>query len=550
MSSGCDHPECNALSSWVKGGAPVRCSRIKVPKNNKCEIRDCLTQAVYNFDGKSKGRFCSEHKCAGMVNVISKRCNYEGCESLSPGFGHKDSKDRFCAQHKHDDMVNLKNKICEHVDCEETASYGFDDKSKYCSQHKLPNMVNLKHKSLSCEIEGCTIRKSFGLNGMAQRCSQHKTDEMVCVRTKKTCEQAGCTLGASFNFTGLVTGRFCSLHKLEGMEDVKSRRCETKGCDVTCPAFDLPGGKGRFCLTHKSALMINVRSKHCDFTDCKSINRQFDNKGGKGRFCAQHKQDGMVNVKSLMCVLCETSASYGKPGSKRTHCAKHRLQGMIKRPNALCIDCKSPAVWGLNWTPKHCETHRTIDEQNLTEKQCISCGLLYVLDDSGKCENCNPDAWSVQRLSKQNALMSYLDTRGLSGLSTDKIVDGGACGKERPDRIYDLGNKVVILECDEHQHRERACECEQTRMINIGQSFGGVPVYFIRWNPDDYSCADDKKEPELVSKRHKLVGDLISDFIKNRVKLPSGLVCVLYMYFDGWSSLADENWTVLTPFSC
>ena len=49
-------------------------------------------------------------------------------------------------------------------------------------------------------------------------------------------------------------------------------------------------------------------------------------------------------------------------------------------------------------------------------------------------------------------------------------------------------------------------------MVNIGQSFGGLPVYFIRWNPDDYSS--DKKEPELLAKRHKLVGDLLKD-IKN-----------------------------------
>jgi hypothetical protein len=30
-------------------------------------------------------------------------------------------------------------------------------------------------------------------------------------------------------------------------------------------------------------------------------------------------------------------------------------------------------------------------------------------------------------------------------------------------------------------------------MVNIGQTFGGIPVYFIRWNPDDYSPENDKK---------------------------------------------------------
>jgi hypothetical protein len=50
--------------------------------------------------------------------------------------------------------------------------------------------------------------------------------------------------------------------------------------------------------------------------------------------------------------------------------------------------------------------------------------------------------------------MDSLDARDLKGDSTDKIVEGGICGKERPDRIYDLGDKIIVLECDEHQHRE------------------------------------------------------------------------------------------------
>jgi hypothetical protein len=144
--------------------------------------------------------------------------------------------------------------------------------------------------------------------------------------------------------------------------------------------------------------------------------------------------------------------------------------------------------------------------------------------------------------------MDYLDARNLKGFSTDTTIDSGLCGKERPDRVYDFTDKIVVLECDEHQHRERACVCEQTRMINIGQSFGGTPVYFIRWNPDDYSPDSDKKNPEVLSKRHKLVGDLIDSIQKEKTVLPNALVSCLYMYFDGWNSLAEEQWHILTKF--
>lgn len=307
------------------------------------------------------------------------------------------------------------------------------------------------------------------------------------------------------------------------------------------------GELGTYCAEHKLPGMVNVKSKKCDHKGCDSINRQFDVAGGKGRFCAVHKVEGMVDVKSLLCTFagCDVHASYGKPGLKRTHCAKHRLAGMIKRPHAPCANCEELAIWGHNWVPMHCEKHKVEGEMNLVERACVSCGLLYVLDANDKCENCNPQTRATVALAKQGALMDFLDGCALKGFSTDKIVDGGACGKERPDRVYDFGDKIVILECDEYQHRERACECEQTRMINIGQSFGGVPVYFIRWNPDEY------KSPglaESVNKRHKLVGALLGDIQKGLAVLPNALVSALYMYYDGWTSLAHEQWVILTPF--
>jgi hypothetical protein len=115
--------------------------------------------------------------------------------------------------------------------------------------------------------------------------------------------------------------------------------------------------------------------------------------------------------------------------------------------------------------------------------------------------------------------------------------------------VYDFGDKIVILECDEHQHQERACACEQTRMVNIGQSFGGIPVYFIRWNPDDYSPENSRKKPEDIKKRYKLVGDLLDDIKNNKVALPAALVSALYMYYDGWASLSEEEWKIMTPYA-
>jgi hypothetical protein len=144
--------------------------------------------------------------------------------------------------------------------------------------------------------------------------------------------------------------------------------------------------------------------------------------------------------------------------------------------------------------------------------------------------------------------MDYLDLRGLCGNSTDVTVDGGVCGLERPDRVYDFGDKIVILECDEDQHRYRKCDCEQARMVNIGQSFGGTPVCFVRWNPDDYSPENHRSGVVLVPQRHKLCGDLIRDIRCGKHKPPTALVSVIYLYFDGWNGLHNEKWSVLHAF--
>ncbi len=132
-----------------------------------------------------------------------------------------------------------------------------------------------------------------------------------------------------------------------------SNKCHYEGCN-TRPNFDIAGGKGRYCAIHKTAEMIDVKHKQCNYEGCNS------------------------------------RASYGNPGLKISHCAKHRQNGMIRRPNAKCVNCKELAIWGTNWIPKHCEVHKTVDDENLVERPCSSCNLLYVLDKDGLCENCNP----------------------------------------------------------------------------------------------------------------------------------------------------------------
>jgi len=513
--------------------------------SKRCEHKDCNSQPAFGVKG-GKVKFCRKHKTAEMENVKSKRCEHKDCDSY-PIFDIKGGKGRFCKAHKTIEMVDVKNKLCDQEGCDSRARFDIKGgKSRFCKAHKTAEMVDVEHKR--CEHEGCDILGPvFGIKGGKGRfCVMHKTAEMFNVISKR-CEHEGCDSIPNFGIKG-GKGRFCVTHKMAGMVDVKNNKCEHEDCGSRA-TFNIKGGKGQFCKAHKTAEMVDVENKQCEHEGCDS-QPSFNIQGGKGRFCKLHKTAGMIDVKHNHCEHegCITRRSYGKPGHPATRCSPHRQAGMILKSNAKCKDCKEPAIYGINRVPLHCESHKTSDDENLVERPCVSCSLLYILDKDNKCENCNPAAFATARLAKQNALMDSLDARDLKGDSTDKIVDGGVCGKERPDRIYDLGDKILVLECDEHQHIERACVCEQTRMINIGQSFGGIPVYFIRWNPDDYSPFNSRKKPEDIKKRHTLVGDLIADIKENKFTLPVALVSALYMYYDDWYSLSEEKWEVLMPY--
>jgi hypothetical protein len=165
-----------------------------------------------------------------------------------------------------------------------------------------------------------------------------------------------------------------------------------------------------------------------------------------------------------------------------------------------------------------------------------------VLDAKNQCEYCNPVRFVTNRLAKQNALMEYLNKKGLKGNSTDIVIDRGTCGRERPDRVFDFDDKIVILECDEHQHTDRDPSCEHARMVNISQSYGGMPVLFLRWNPDHYASS----RPEPVARRYKRVADVLTEIRDGLMEPPNALLAVVYMYYDGWDGVL--KWNTLLPW--
>jgi hypothetical protein len=512
-----------------------------------CQHQGCKKERpVFNHRGEIKGKYCRDHKAPEMINVNIRRCI--DCDVI-PTFNYMGkTKAIYCVIHKVHGMIDVKTKICEHLGCKIRSSFNIRGQKtgKYCDTHKLHGMINVTHKT--CQYMGCETRSSYNIRGeiTGKYCKNHKSIEMVDVTNKKCCHNP-CQTRPYFNHRGETKGILCNNHKLEGMINVVDKTCGHLGCESQ-PAFNYIGKiKGVYCSIHKLSGMINLKKKtSCKHIACNIKGPCFNYRGEtKGIFCSKHKSNGMIDVLHKKCVLCNTGCLYGYPGIKPSHCYTHRQKGMIKRSKSKCIipKCKAIAIYGSNWVATHCEDHRLPEEDNLVERECKSCNLLMVLDINDHCEFCNPKSFERSRLAKQNGLMDYLNSQGLEGDSTDTTVDNGVCGKERPDRVYDFGDKVVILECDENQHKERNCDCEQIRMVNISQTFGGIPVFFIRWNPDNYKTSGNNKNLEEIKKRYNMCGDLIKGMKMGRIDLPKcSLLSVIYLYFDGWRDLKSEQW--------
>lgn len=216
---------------------------------------------------------------------------------------------------------------------------------------------------------------------------------------------------------------------------------------------------------------------------------------------------------------------------------------MTKSPMKKCEQegCDELATYGIRMAV-HCEMHVHPEESCLVQTRCVSCGLIDLVDEHGRCAYCDPQQYRRVRLAKQREVKVWLDQS--SSLHHDyrlydEMVEKGECGKERPDFAWDCGTHWVVLEVDEDQHKDRQEYCECARMVNISQSFGGLPVVFLRYNPDSYVYLDRSRHPSS-SKRMKVVEEWLTHV---RESVPEHYLSFVKLFFDGY----DASTTTLEP---
>jgi hypothetical protein len=120
--------------------------------------------------------------------------------------------------------------------------------------------------------------------------------------------------------------------------------------------------------------------------------------------------------------------------------------------------------------------------------------------------------------------------------SHDKTVSPGLekllFGSNRPDFLFKLQDRWIILEVDESQHASKTYSCERRRELELCNCAGSLPVYFIRFNPDVFSTGDKttrkRVAQETIERRHAKVVDEVKKAVS--AKAPHGLTFVKLFY--------------------
>jgi len=329
-------------------------------------------------------------------------------------------------------------------------------------------------------------------------CSVHKLDGMIDIKNKN-CIHIGCNKRPSYNKKGEKSRLYCFEHKLDGMINIGSKICIHEGCKIY-PLFNKNGEKiPLYCLEHKLEGMVDVINKKCIHPGCKT-RPNFNKVGEKSKmYCFNHKLEGMVDVINKKCIhpMCKTRPNFNKEGEKiPLYCVLHKLDGMIDVINKKCIhpDCIiQPQFNKEGERAIFCALHKLEGMVDVRHKKCKSewCSTRATGKYDGYCFYCYinlfPDKPASRNYkNKERAVIDYVKTNFNLPWVSDKVINGG-CSRRRPDLLLDLIEQIIIVEVDENQHIDYDCSCENKRIMELSQDLEHRPIVFIRFNPDDYT---------------------------------------------------------------
>lgn len=158
------------------------------------------------------------------------------------------------------------------------------------------------------------------------------------------------------------------------------------------------------------------------------------------------------------------------------------------------LDCGEIPTYDFSGeSPCFCELHSVPGMVDVVTTKCCGTGCSAYVNKTGFCAQCDTTRPRKTRV-REHQVANFL-RENLSPIWTSwnkQLANSRECserGGYLPDFLYDCGSFVIILEVDEDQHAKAGYSCDERRMVDCFNSCGGVPVMFIRLNPDAYKQA-------------------------------------------------------------
>ena len=534
---------------------------LKKKTGKGCEC-GAVKKPIFGDKNTKTAKYCLKCKKVDSVNVRNKLC---ACNTSQPTYGKKGAKTAYwCKLCCPLDSVDIRHKLCP---CGVRPSFGKKGTKKgiYCKNCKIEGSIDVTAKYCECNFTIATFGKPGTKTALYCANCPSKPYDAVDVR-HKVC---ACGTRMSFGFVGQKKALFCQNCKPEEAVNVVSRKCE---CELSSPSFGIEGKTKRKWCKHcptlpPDAVILNYR-KLCL---CKSVCPSFKIIGMYDvLFCVKCKPENSEHIYHVKC-QCGTIASYGLlgddipkwcfkcspeeavdvvrkkcekcstriklynfPGQTPVFCGICKEKGMIYRSTKKCcsLKCRGFAIYGPSLNLRlRCDAHKLENDFNLVEKDCVSCGLPNILDKNNKCQYCDETNFKNFLKRKEFIIKDFLVANKMGDFIQNKVANGSDCGLERVDFFWDLKTHIVILEVDEDQHKNYQCDCEQIRMVNVTQTFGGTPVFWIRYNPDKFKTMEQHVNITDNQRQAHLLDWLKLAFNRDVQQLAE----VVYLFYDGCS---------------
>ncbi len=232
-----------------------------------------------------------------------------------------------------------------------------------------------------CSAENCSKRATFAYHkdDELQYCKAHSVEGMLDVKNKR-CSHIGCEkIKPVFAYHKSDEFKYGKNHAVGDMIDVRSKKCSYMGCNSQ-PVFAYhKSDEFKYCKSHKAEDMRDVRSKKCSHVGCDSIPNFSYSKNDVLRYCKTHAADDMVDVKHRKCAhsTCDSvnpSFAYTK-NDEFKYCKTHAAEDMIDVNHRRCthLGCNSlnsVFAYTKNDEFKYCKTHAIEGMVDVLSKRC------------------------------------------------------------------------------------------------------------------------------------------------------------------------------------